>query len=109
VDFLFDTVLMYWYRSINMRIKKYTNEVVDSLTDIHDPVVMFAFLKDLLTPAELDDVVLRLQIIKMLRAGTPQREIAKKLGISIAKVTRGSRALQETTLSKKQLQDFYDS
>jgi len=91
-----------------MRIKRYTNEVVDLLTDIHDSGVMLAFLKDILTPAELDDVVLRLQIIKMLRAGTPQREIAKKLGISVAKVTRGSRALYETTLSKQQAQELYD-
>lgn len=51
-------------------------------------------LKDILTPQELDSVAERWQLIQMLAAGVPQREIAKKLGISISKITRGSRMLQ---------------
>lgn len=51
-------------------------------------------LKDILTPQELDSVAERWQLIQMLDAGVPQREIAKKLGISISKITRGSRMMQ---------------
>lgn len=52
-------------------------------------------LKDILTPAELASVIERWQIVLALIKGTPQRDIAKKLGVSISKITRGSRLLQE--------------
>lgn len=51
-------------------------------------------LEDLLTPQELDQLTERWQLVQLLAAGTPQREIAKQLGVSIATVTRGSRMLQ---------------
>lgn len=49
---------------------------------------------DLLTPQERSKLAERWQIVKMLAAGKTQRDIAKKLNVSISKVTRGSRALQ---------------
>lgn len=52
-------------------------------------------LKALLTPKEINEVQHRLAIFELLKQGVPQREIAKKLGVGIATVTRGSRALQE--------------
>lgn len=55
------------------------------------------FLEDILTPQELESLALRIQIIKQLMKGRPHRDIAKSLGISISKVTRGSRALQYGT------------
>jgi len=51
-------------------------------------------LKDILTPQELDSVAERWQLVQMLEAGVPQRDIAKKLGVSISKITRGSRMLK---------------
>lgn len=51
-------------------------------------------LKDILTPTELEQVAERWQLIKLLDAGLSQREIAKKLNISISKITRGSRVMQ---------------
>ncbi|HLC66421.1 MAG TPA: Trp family transcriptional regulator [Candidatus Nanoarchaeia archaeon] len=51
-------------------------------------------LQDLLTPQEIDSLAERWQLIQELVKGTPQREIADKLNVSISKVTRGSRALQ---------------
>jgi len=49
----------------------------------------------LLTPSEVLEMSKRLQIFAMLKEGVPQREIAKQLGVGIATVTRGSRALKE--------------
>ncbi|QQR54839.1 helix-turn-helix domain-containing protein [Candidatus Peregrinibacteria bacterium] len=49
-----------------------------------------AILQDLLTPAELKDLDERIAIIKHLLDGETQREIAKKLKVSISKVSRGS-------------------
>lgn len=47
-------------------------------------------LDDLLTPAEVKDLEERIAIVQYLLMGTPQREIAKKLHVSISKVSRGS-------------------
>lgn len=51
-------------------------------------------LNDILTPQELDSLAERWQLIQSLHSGKPQREISKDLGISISKITRGSRMLQ---------------
>jgi Trp operon repressor len=51
-------------------------------------------LEDMLTPQEVDSLAERWSLIRELAAGTPQREIAKKLNISISKITRGSRVLK---------------
>lgn len=53
------------------------------------------FLRDMLTPRELDKVAERWQIVKRLTAGMSQRKIKDELGISIEKVTRGSKELQK--------------
>jgi TrpR family transcriptional regulator, trp operon repressor len=53
-----------------------------------------SILEDILTPQELESLAERWQEIQMLAAGMTQRDVAKKLGISITKVTRGSRMLQ---------------
>ena len=51
-------------------------------------------LEDLLTPQEVASLAERWQLIQELNKGTPQRDIAQKLGVSISKITRGSRMLQ---------------
>lgn len=51
-------------------------------------------LKGLLTPQEIEEIPTRLQIVKMLKKGIRQREIANKLGVGIATVTRGSREIK---------------
>jgi len=55
---------------------------------------MIEALEALLTPYEQEEVVHRLQIFSLLAQGVPQREVAKQLGVGIATVTRGSKALQ---------------
>ncbi len=75
-------------------LSRYKTELVDVLITISDYRDLFsAFIEDILTPAEFDEIVLRWQIIKQLQAGTPQRTIAENLGVGIATVTRGSRSL----------------
>ena len=55
---------------------------------------MSELLQDFLTPQELEDLVLRWEIIKLLHKGLPQREIAKELGVAIGTVSRGARELK---------------
>jgi len=70
------------------------NELLDHLLAMQDRDSLAEALRDLLTPAELTEVCNRLQILRMLEAGVPQREIARQLGVGIATVTRGARALK---------------
>jgi TrpR family transcriptional regulator, trp operon repressor len=73
--------------------EKYRKELVVLLAGITSPKLMGEFLDDILTPSEAEEVVTRWQIVKQLSQGVTQREIAKKLGVSLAKITRGSREL----------------
>lgn len=51
-------------------------------------------LEDILTPRELRSVAERWRIVQALASGMTQRDINKKLKISISKITRGSRMLK---------------
>jgi|TARA_Y100000310_G_C20390095_1_gene672317 TrpR family trp operon transcriptional repressor len=63
--------------------------------DTPDAEAMAQKLNALLTPNEISEMQRRLQIFALLEEGVSQREIAKQLGVGIATVTRGSRALKE--------------
>lgn len=73
---------------------KAQKDLYELLCAIDDPKEAKMLLEDLLTPNELESVAERWQEIQLLAKGTTQREVTKKLGISISKVTRGSRMLQ---------------
>ncbi|MFA5773248.1 MAG: Trp family transcriptional regulator [Candidatus Paceibacterota bacterium] len=76
------------------KIKKY---IIKTIIDIgNNPVLLDAFLTDLLTPAEYIEIKKRWEIVKMLDKGVNQHEIAEKLHVGIATVTRGSRALRDS-------------
>lgn len=77
-----------------MSDKKYISELATAVGKISDKKHAEEFLRNILTPKELDEVARRLQIVKMLHKGTAQREVAEKLHVSIGTVSRGSRELQ---------------
>lgn len=65
---------------------------------------MAELLDLLLTVAEKEDISARFSIIKELLAGElPHRQIAQKLNLSIAKISRGSNALKVAKLSYPEL------
>ncbi len=74
--------------------KSQTSDLVKLVSAIRTKGEAKRLLTDLLTPQELEELALRWQIVQLLAKEIPQREIAKKLGVSITKITRGSRALQ---------------
>lgn len=53
------------------------------------------FFDDLCTKAELQDFAKRWLLVSEIDKGTTQREIAKKIHISLCKITRGSRVLRK--------------
>lgn len=69
--------------------------LIQYFLDTPDAAAMEQKLHALLTPSEMTEMQKRLQIFALLEAGVPQRDIAKQLGVGIATVTRGSRALKE--------------
>lgn len=69
--------------------------LIHYLLDTPDAEAMEQKLNALLTPNEISEMQRRLQIFALLEAGVSQRDIAKQLGVGIATVTRGSRALKE--------------
>ncbi len=73
--------------------QKYKDELLAVIGGIKDKKTQDYFLTDLLTPNEYEEIVKRWQIVKHLHSGVTQRQIAKNLGISLAKITRGSRML----------------
>ena len=56
---------------------------------------MDRFLGEILTDAERHDLALRWKLMEMLENGMSQREVAARLGISLCKITRGSRVLKK--------------
>lgn len=73
---------------------KHINELADTIVSINKRQTAKDFLKNILTPAEFQEIVKRLQIVKLLKKGVTQRKIAEKLDVSIGTITRGSRELK---------------
>ena len=66
------------------------------LARLRDPQLVERFLREILTPSEAADLGSRWELLKRLEAGESQRHIATALGISLCKITRGSRELKRT-------------
>ncbi len=65
------------------------------LAGIRDPQKIRRFMNEIMTPAEIHDLGLRWRLLQGLHAGASQRQIAGKLGVSLCKITRGSRILKQ--------------
>ncbi|PIY79977.1 MAG: transcriptional regulator [Candidatus Pacebacteria bacterium CG_4_10_14_0_8_um_filter_42_14] len=74
---------------------KYLNQLADTFLTFESRKEIIDFLKGILTPQELDEIPLRLEIVRLLKEGVTQRKIADDLGVGIATVTRGSRELRK--------------
>lgn len=76
------------------RDPRHYRELYQLFASVDDEKEAEMLLQDILTPQELESVAERWQLVQALAQGLPQREIAKKLDVSISKITRGSRMLQ---------------
>ena len=75
-------------------MNKYLKNLSKHLVSIKTGKEMEAFLTAIFTPAELEHIPKRLELVRLLKQGVPQHEIAKRLGLGVATVTRGSRELK---------------
>lgn len=79
-----------------MKHDEFFNELIQTLINIDDKSLMEDFLIGILTPKEREEIPVRLQIVKALKAGTPHREIADALKVGVATVSRGSREIKKS-------------
>ena len=69
--------------------------LVQEFTKANSKEKLENLLKGLLTPSEIQEFAQRIRLVRMLKEGIGQHEIAAKLKIGVATVTRGSKELQE--------------
>ena len=74
---------------------KSMGEIARALAATGDTQVILHFLESLLTANELSEISSRWQLVKRLELGQSQRQIARQLGLSLCKITRGSRELKK--------------
>jgi len=74
-----------------------------------DAALIEQFFYQLFTAAEADEMAKRWALVKELAHGTPQRKIASQLGLSLCKITRGSKELKKPGSAFRQLLDKLQS
>jgi len=77
----------------------YYNSLVTSFLSLKTKKDVKDFLDGILTPKEREEIPIRLEIVKLLKKGIPQHDIAAKLGVGIATVTRGSKEIAKGNFS----------
>ena len=83
------------------------DELCDIIFSVKDKPLLKDFLNCLFTPSERFDFAQRWLIVKELKSGTPQREIAKKYNMSLCKITRGSKELQKENSAFGKIADIF--
>ena len=69
-------------------------ELAGILASLRERGAVYDVLYALLTPSERETIALRWRLVRMLEQGISQRAIATALGVSLCKITRGSRELK---------------
>ena len=72
------------------------DELLGLISECTDKEFLKEFFGCLFTAGERNDIAERWQIVKELKAGTTQREIARTYNMSLCKITRGSKELQKS-------------
>lgn len=80
-----------------------TDTLADILAAQNSRTQVRRLLQELLTRAERKTLGLRWKLLEMLHEGVPQREIAARLGVSLCKITRGSRILKARDSAVRQV------
>ena len=70
-------------------------ELSEILAKVDDAETMYRFFNSILTKDEIRTIASRWELVKLLYEGVSQRNIGKKLGLSLCKITRGSRELRK--------------
>lgn len=78
------------------------SEICDIICELNKKEKIQSFLTEILTETELEDISKRWDILKLLSNNESQRNISKKLNVSLCKITRGSKILKNNkSIAKK--------
>lgn len=72
----------------------FRKELRDALVRIRDIGKAEGFLHNMFTDKEVDELAVRMQILKRIKKYVPQRDIAEELHTAIATVSRGAREVK---------------
>lgn len=81
------------------------DDLAEVLARISDFEEMRSFMEEILTPKEIQDLALRWRLLQELNRGKTQRSIASQYGISLCKITRGSKILKKDASITKGILD----
>ena len=84
-------------------------ELTKTLAEVKDKELLMDFLKALLTPQEYNAVAARWALVRLLDEGMTQRKISETLGLSLCKITRGSREMKKDYSPFKKIIDICKS
>ncbi len=74
---------------------KPVDRLAEAFCAVEDTAMMKKFFREIFSPAEMNDLALRWRVMEMLEEGVTQRRIADRLGVSLCKITRGSKVLKK--------------
>ena len=80
---------------MDSNVNRNIGELARYLARAGEPEIIEEFLSSILTPAELETVASRWELVKLLEEGVSQRAIARRLHLSLCKITRGSKELKK--------------
>jgi len=83
-------------------------ELSTVLASTGDKELVKAFLTSLLTPSERLDIAARWELVNRINLGETQRRVAQELGVSLCKITRGSKELKKTDSAFKAMLQLRD-
>jgi TrpR family transcriptional regulator, trp operon repressor len=86
-------------------IEAVIEELSSVLAGVDDPDLVRRFLYSILTEYEIEEVASRWELVKLIDRGMSQRKIADRLGLSLCKITRGSKELKKENSAFKQVID----
>jgi TrpR family trp operon transcriptional repressor len=83
------------------------DQIAGILAGIEDRKLIREFLICILTKYEIKEIAGRWELVKLLYDGMSQRRIAEQLGMSLCKITRGSKELKKRDSAFKTVLDSF--
>lgn len=80
---------------LNDQQRKALEEMSTTLASETDAELIEEFLYSILTPSEQATIAARWELVKLIDQGVSQRKISDMLGLSLCKITRGSKELKK--------------
>lgn len=84
------------------------SELSEALAAIENKDLIENFLQCILTESEIGEVTSRWTLVRRINKGQTQRAIAKDLGLSLCKITRGSKELKKEDSTFKKVIEIFE-